>query len=266
MPIGAGGQANVHFQYSVIINGDTTINGLTYHKLFTPFIQEILNVNCLMWMTTGYKGAIREDTLLRMIFFVPQSDTTEQLLYDFNMQVGDTVQGYLRGYLQPGFDTVIAIDSVLIGQDYRKRWYINNSYSIYIIEGIGSTYGLFEQSPGTSTDFPIYNMDCYRLFDVTLYPGTLTSCDLITSLPFIAPVNNDILVYPNPSEGILTIKSPNSGMHQIYLTDLSGRLINTFHAEGAHEFLLSSLPEGMFILRILFPDNQELRWLIRIQH
>src|SRR5688572_26179253 len=92
MPVGPG-PANVQFDYSITMIGDTTINGLIYHKLFTPFIQIINNTNCQMWMGTGYKGALREDTALRKVYYVPQSDTAEQLLYDFNLQVGDTVQG-----------------------------------------------------------------------------------------------------------------------------------------------------------------------------
>ena len=266
MPIGAGGQANVHFQYSVIINGDTTINGLTYDKLFTPFIHEILNVNCQMWMGPGYKGAVREDVSLKKVFYVPQSDTAEQLLYDFNMQVGDTVQGYLRSYLQPGFDTVISIDSVLVGNTFRKRWYVNNSYFISIIEGIGSTYGLIEPSPGTSTDFPTYDLTCYRLFDATLYPDTLTNCDLITSLPSVEEGRNTIHVYPNPSRGRLNIESDDAGMEEIRLLDLSGRTIQIWSAAGEQSFTIRDLPDGMFILEIARRDDQTTRLPVTINH
>ncbi|MBK6397641.1 MAG: hypothetical protein IPF75_05100 [Bacteroidetes bacterium] len=53
------------------------------------------------------------------------------MLYDFNLEVGDTVHGYLGSWLfSNNLDTVTAIDSILVGNSYRKRWSICPNYDI----------------------------------------------------------------------------------------------------------------------------------------
>src|SRR5258705_7649220 len=104
----------IHSYYSITISGDTLISSQVYHKLLTPFVQSIIMGNCTPYIYSGYKGAIRQDTADRKVFFVPPSASNEQLLYDFNMQVGDTVKGYLESWALPS-DTVQSIDSVLVG-------------------------------------------------------------------------------------------------------------------------------------------------------
>jgi len=146
--------------YSVTISGDTLISSQIYHKLSTPFVQSIITGTCTPYVNSGYDGAIRQDTANRTVFYVPPSDSLEQLLYDFNMQMGDTVKGFLESFASPA-DTVHSIDSVLVGTNYRKRWNINPWYNIYLIEGIGSTYGLIVPSPGFIVDFADYTLTCF---------------------------------------------------------------------------------------------------------
>jgi hypothetical protein len=46
------------------------------------------------WTKPGYYAAsIRQDTAARKVYIVPRNQTSEQLLYDFNMQVGDIFMG-----------------------------------------------------------------------------------------------------------------------------------------------------------------------------
>src|SRR2546428_7387968 len=82
-------------------------------------------------------------------------------------------------YFCPFFiKTVTSIDSILIGNNYRKRWNTNSSFSI--IEGIGSTLGLLDfcyylVSP---TNFLI----CFHQNGQTLYPDTINNCSLISDV------------------------------------------------------------------------------------
>jgi hypothetical protein len=160
--------------YSIVISGDTTINSVTYHKLTTPYIQAVMLGTCTA-NYAGYKGAFRNDVANKKVFYVPPSNSIEQLLYDFTMQVGDTVKGFLETFTFPS-DIVNSIDSVLVGSNYRKRWNIDPCYYVSIIEGIGSTYGLVQPSPGCFVDQANYWLTCFSQNNFTLYPDTTANC------------------------------------------------------------------------------------------
>ena len=68
--------------------GDSSINGTDYQKLYT-----------LGKSSTNLYLLIREDTLAKKIYY--WDDTTERVLYDFSLEVGDTVAYPLgRHYLK----------------------------------------------------------------------------------------------------------------------------------------------------------------------
>lgn len=191
--------------YSLTISGDTTISAQLYHKLFIPYVQSFSTGTC-EFHSVGYKGAFREDTLNRKVFFIPPSQSTEQLLYDFNMQVGDTINGYL-GYF--GLPSIIqSIDSILVGGTYRKRWNLT-CYGIQVIEGIGNTYGLIEYLPGCATDFPDYTLTCFSQNEQTLYPDTTTNCELITSIENVTASKILTTIFPNPFNSTATLELKN---------------------------------------------------------
>jgi hypothetical protein len=117
------------------IHGDTTINETRYAKLciesgdtIHPKIQGI--------------GGLREAD--KKIYYIGQTiiaggNDKEYLLYDFSKQIGDTVKHDSYGEF---FSVVLDIDSVLIGESYRKRFKVDNHWYYqnpdYLIEGIGS--------------------------------------------------------------------------------------------------------------------------------
>jgi hypothetical protein len=132
------------------INGDTTIGSLTYHKiyesgLFSHYIS--FNLDTSYYYQDEYIGALREDSNKRIYAFMNFSNQ-DTLLYDFNLQVGDTIQ---HGINHENPDTIIvsSIDSLFDGTGYRKYFHLSNASSPgitnlpSIIEGIGSTKGLF---------------------------------------------------------------------------------------------------------------------------
>jgi hypothetical protein len=176
------GGGNYWTNYTYTYNGDTLINGNYYHQLVVPYYYAyITGGTCLGGPAVSqpgqYIGAIRQDTLQRKVYFVEKLAQTETLLYDFNLQVGDTVKGYLASTNIP--DQVIAIDSIQINSLWHRRWLINMMYNIYIIEGIGSTYGLVRPSAGSLSDSFYYYLDCFKLNGTTLYPTVGIPCNII---------------------------------------------------------------------------------------
>ncbi|HEX7414522.1 MAG TPA: T9SS type A sorting domain-containing protein [Bacteroidia bacterium] len=234
--------------YSITISGDTLISSKTYHKLFTPFVQ-IIPSTCAS-LLIGYQGAIRQDTLAKKVFIVPPTNTSEQLLYDFTMQVGDTVKGFLEPSLHP--DKVQSIDSVLVGSTYHKRWNINNCYNIYLIEGIGSTYGLIVPSPYCGVDAGSFTITCFKQNGQALYPNTTTNCDLLTSVVSIEKNSNQVSIYPNPAKDILNVEclmvNEATG---ITISDILGNAIyhSTFNTQ--HKIIsVADLAEGVYNISI----------------
>ncbi len=235
------GQANDN--YSIVISGDTIIKNQTYLKLHTPFVQALSIGGCGS-RTIGYKGAFREDIANKKVYFVPPLDSTEKLIYDFTLQVGDLINGYLQLHSP---DTVLSIDSVLVGNSYRKRWLINRCYNISYIEGIGSTYGFFGQSPGCATDFPGFSLYCFQQNGQSIYPSTAIGCQIITSIKNIESDYRAIDISPNPSFGVVHIDALNP-IENVLIYNMKGQLLKRMNnPKGQFE-----LPkeQGLYIVQI----------------
>jgi len=239
--------------YSVTISGDTIVGGLSYHKLITPYIQSVAS-GC-GGMSAGYLGAIRQDAAQRKVFYLPPSAGSEQLLYDFNLAAGDTVKGYTESQAYPR-DVVQSVDSVLVGNSYRKRWNLP-CYDIHIIEGIGSTYGLFQFSPGCITDAPDFAINCFKQNGQTLYPDPTANCGLITSVNSPAGIDRKIRISPNPSHGSFTVEfEPGMKITAFRLTDLPGRVILSQQTLGQVLFNVHNLHSGIYLLTASGKDGR----------
>ncbi len=249
-----GGVANEN--YTIEIAGDTLINSTVYHKLNTPFVEYLPTGNCPSFTLPGYKGAIRQDTSLKKVFFIPPTNNVEQLLYDFNLQIGDTVKGFTESF-NFTIDTVISIDSVIVGSTYRKRWFINNCYNIYLIEGVGSTYGLLALSPGCITDADDYSIICFQQNGQSQYPITGNNCETITSLN---PIENDftgIKVSPNPATDklILLNFTPSNHRNNISIFDALGKQVLSINNLTNNSIDISKLAKGLYLLKYVDREN-----------
>jgi hypothetical protein len=246
--------------HSIVISGDTVINTLTYHKLNIPGMQVLTN-SCSIYTTLGYNGAVRQDTANKIVYIVPPSSTTEQVLYDFNLQVGDTVRGYFYPTVSGNHEVVQSIDSVLVGGNYRKRWNINQPYQVAFIEGVGSTYGLIETLPGGNvTDLPSIVVTCFSQDNMTLYPNNAGSCNLITSVDSPENAAGKLKIYPNPfssettfytdkflSNATLTIYNP-QGQIVKQIDNITGRTISLQRDNLSSGFYFVRLLEGNKII------------------
>jgi hypothetical protein len=237
--------------YSITISGDTTINNHIWHKLTTPYVQFNITGSCSQQNFPGYQGAIRQDIFNKKVFYLPPAQLTEQLLYDFTMEVGDTVKGYLQ-FLSSSPDTVLVIDSVLIGNNYHKRWLINPCYEIYLIEGVGSTFGLLKPSPGCATDMDDYSLSCFSQDGQTLYPNPSSDCQLITSTNITDLFSGEIRVFPNPSNGSITIEFNHPfGISEVRINDMIGNIVLQNQVSNQNEVNLKNLSPGTYILTII---------------
>ncbi len=115
--------------------GDTLIDNKKYSILGTSYI--------------------REDTLANKVYVrnsingLGQIDTTEQVLYNYNLSVGDSVS--VNDSIFSTKNWVVAMTTTMINGISYKVWEfkglyfdsLSTPYNYYIIEGIGCTNGLF---------------------------------------------------------------------------------------------------------------------------
>jgi len=231
---------------SILISGDTAIGNYNYHKLNTPYIDRSCAQGGLH--PQGYVGAFREDTSARKIFFVQPLDSSENLLYDFTMVVGDTVKGFLSSYWAclPYAQIVNSIDSTLVGGSYRKRWIIGTGWFKFI-EGIGSTAGLLDHVCEI-IDGPITSLLCFSQNGIVLYPSNAWMCNVITGIESVkGNAENQISISPNPFHSEAKLQNVNWGACRMKIYNTIGVLIReekilnltsyTLHRDGLNDGL-----------------------------
>lgn len=129
---------------TIISDVDTLILGKTYKKIYGNF--------CSQPDVKKYEGAIREED--QRVYFVGKpynesSETKEELIYDFNLMVGDQIEydEYICGNRKKL--EVLHIDTLKIEGILRRKFYFNDITSEYgyvypaedaCTEGIGGEY------------------------------------------------------------------------------------------------------------------------------
>ena len=242
--------------YSVQMTGDTVINGQVYHKLSIPFVQH--NATDLCSESVGYQGAVRQDTSIKKVFYVLPADSVEHLLYDFNMQVGDSVKGFIEESTSNN-EVVQSIDSVLVGINYHKRWNINPAYNIFLIEGVGSTYGLIKKSPGNIVDQKDYSLTCFSQNDIPLFPDTSVNCEIINDVKNISSNSYHASIAPNPFHisAILHAGSQN-GCISLRIYNSIGLLVKEDIILNEEKYILkrAELCNGIYFLHLIYSKGE----------
>jgi hypothetical protein len=241
----------VDYQFSIEITGDTVFNGMRYHKLNTPIVQST-DTACTYTYFEGYRGCYRNDSIAKKVYFISRYDSTEQILYDFNMQVGDTAHSYIFS----GNETVVDhIDSVLVGSDYRKSWHFRCVWTSWtgggdiLIEGLGYTGGLIELNPGCTIDGLYITTECFKNNGVVEYTFGITDCNLIDQVNCINERNFSIT--PNPSNTFIRIENRSIAGFDVTLIDAKGStLMKNLNCHSPFILDTENYSEGIYILTI----------------
>ena len=253
---------SVIVHYGII--GDTLIKGYTYKKIFTSrdSIFRETNEDLL------YYGALRVEGSKALLLPKPRYafDTTEYLIYDADLEVGDTLYYGIVHSEAGGSLIVHSIDSIqLIDDTLRKRWNFKRTYyrsdgtstredCIFSwIEGIGNTKCPFNE-PFYCTFF---SSDATRLLffeqnNQKLYIDSQESNCSLTVSTDEQIFQSELNIFPNPTNGILSLQS-SSGSDQIIeirIIDLSGKLLveEAIDFNGIHQLNIEYLPVGIYFI------------------
>lgn len=233
---------NYHYKYLI---GDTIIDSLNYSIIYASRVAFANNKGYIV-------GYIREYN--KKIYYLENENfSTEDLLYDFNLQIGDTLK---RSLHYPKICT--SIDSILLdNNEYRKRYFFN--YETEIVEGIG-TIGIISggivQFEGDAFLDQSYDLDCVFQKDTILLKfNNHNDCFTIDStLSIIESSDLNSYIYPNPVKDFLYI---NEDLRNTYLMVYSslGEMVLEIKNFTSNALDISKLEKGMYILKLTGQKN-----------
>jgi hypothetical protein len=212
-------------------NGKSTINDTAYTVISDNYSQ----ITCYL----------REEN--KKVFCRLSPDLSEFVLYDFDIDIGDTVllhQCYGESY--NGY--VEGIDSLLVGNQYHKRYFIQcwEWISLHITEGIGSDAGLMY------CDLPWVDMYgslfCFSLNDTMFSTDGSGGNEAGNCWQFIGVPETSVEhmeIYPNPVRDFIHIRYDKEC--RLELIDLTGRQCRQSISNSIY---VHDLQQGIYFLRV----------------
>lgn len=236
---------------------DTVFDDITYTKIFTHALNFGVEFNYFL-------GGLRE--VGKQVFFYKVPENVEFLLYDFSLQVGDTVQvkRIVGQNATPFSMRVLVIDSVNLADGIHKRWKMKHILSAdfpeYWIEGIGSAAGPVSHDLGELIgDLP--TLKCFQQNGISIYSAPFsgsvcnyllpTECQEIVAVQ--SPENDLPIALPNPFSDDLTVSLPDSYARcKLSLYNCFGKLLRTTNISNQSTFTWQRdhLPDGIYFLKI----------------
>ena len=212
------------------IEGDTLVDGVPYKVMYATRNEDLTGWN--LW------GFLRE-TEDGQVFSRRPSTSDEHLLYDFSMEVGDTICMCDYGFYECCM-VVVEKGEILVNEEPRQQivleYPFGNGEQEVWIEGIGSLYGIIDSGShflvGGSTDLLCYYEDGDLIWQNS-YPS-INSCyfvypsqhgDLVispTTLTFESYYESQTIHLINQTDNPVTISDidiqPNNNMLIVYAT------------------------------------------------
>lgn len=210
-------------------------------------------------------GFFRNDTLNRKVFFRSSlTDTADRLMYDFTLNVGDTIPSTWLG--NNWLNVIDSVDTVwMYGQPRRRLSFIDYSFipgaEGAIIEGIGSLHGFAEQLTVPMEPMS-YSLECFSYKDSAYsfsfhnLPPTLahptysgSSCWLYSE---IKEFEKQFIVstFPNPFSDQLTFSLSDNEQASVLLYDFLGQQILQQTFKNSTTLNTEQLPEGIYFYEL----------------
>ncbi len=226
------------YTYHYYYEGDSLFNGIHYRYLKICY-DSTSNI-------CAPSGLIRVDTTQKKVYFVDSGLGFEQMLYNFNANIGDTISDICAC-------TVDSIDSIFTNTGYRKGFWTN--YYGHIIDGIGSDKDLLWQIFFEHQ----YFMTCFFEDSTLVYSDSnFPTCNVIINVADNRPQDKKITVAPNPVVYCSEIKNINEvGSFKFNIFDCMGRRLVSYDAEITSNLTIckNSLSPGYYILQIHNENN-----------
>lgn len=259
-----------HFRYAV--SGDTTIDEVAYSKVYKMYDSTILHP------ASTYFAAIRENEYKQVFCLIP--GLPESILYDFSLNIGDTIWFNIGGGLcyndvdfweLTHYRVVSDIDSVLLTNNtYRKSFQMQgNLLEDTWLEGIGSIiwYGLFNP---LISDIALcgdsYEFACFKQNETVLYLNNpfcdRCFCELFTGtekynkskLPIVS-------IHPNPANSKISISfnEVEAMEYLLIIYDAVGNKMNKLNIDQNQilEINIDNYKPGLYLLQVFSKNGNK---------
>lgn len=253
------------FNYSEAVAEDTLVNGYVYYK----YIEDVYYPNAFR--------LLREDSLAKKIYALSSDSTTESLLYDYSLVVGDTFNGVSTQIVLDSIRNTIIDDPVCFKSTpptlnfvAPKVFYFHpipinpwNNTPVVWVEGVGSLVTLM------SNDWEWSDLSGYKI--LCHYDGEgnrdyhYTSCEVDTclgsafnSLEETAKLENKLKTSPNPVDSEMQIEFLNktTGLERMNLYDLLGKKLFSVDLATKRTIDFVDLEKGCYIGIFYFENGQ----------
>ncbi len=251
--------------HAITFRGEVVLNSLTYKKVYRlelkgrnhcPPNQSPCFLPDVPYETESidHISYIREDTIERKVYQLPLSGMGEELIFDFSLSLGDSLNQELFDFITTGatgtepigiVDSINVVDvfekdrTVLYSTGVRNFIGLAVVQQILLIEGIGlESHGVFLRPFSTLLDFCESSM-----FD----------CHLILSEEKLEP-KTKFNISPNPSKDLFHISMAEESIQSIRIYSLSGQLKQEFF--NTHTLDLSDFANGIYFLELISKEKE----------
>lgn len=261
------------YSVSEISENDTIINGINYSMIYTD-------------VDTGSTWCAFREENKRIYFLFPDRNNEEILLYDFNLEVGDTMFYYFEDIFETTqhHKVVTAIDTIrLTNGEIRHKWtlepfipWVENYSAIgdIWVDGIGSIdwQGLFNPLVTlVATNGDNYHLGLFCHNDTTLFYNPpcpyfyVFGCYLETSVKSFEDISNYISIYPNPAQNQVTIDCQEQKIKDVEVINIIGKVLKRIEIHDDSHFIvgISDLPAGIYLLKFTTDEGVVTKEIIK---
>lgn len=243
---------------SLKIIGDTIIDGKICKKIGVTYIP---TSPYALYSPIMYEDS--SGTIFGIIYNSQNQTYVQEVMYNFNLNVGDTITPYSE-WESPYGETfeVLEVDSFFFAEKYRKRISLgfmgSTDTTEYWYEGVGSSMGLIY--PGCLIIDLGFDLLCFYENDTLLYNYNIFgnySCWITVSTPLF-PLGEMEIFGPNPASDVIYLKE-NGEIEQCVIYDINGKSLISSNESTIN---VSGLKEGIYFIHLLTKNQNFVQKLI----
>lgn len=232
--------------------GDTTITSINYKKVYRRTGYKAFCGDTIPPSYSPFQlyGVIRDDTLNKKVYAIlfqnlngtPCPINQEFMLYDFDLQVGDSIKtnDWCLISLSDKINSIMYSPTFSLPnvKNFELGYNLGNHY---LYEGIGSSLGLFELIWISVSGPQQY-----------IYKYCRGGCDIALGLGKKTFLPTEITISPNPNNGIFNIALPTvKDEVQVSIYNLSGQQIKNITLKDKGIIDISKQPNGVYFVKVI---------------
>ncbi len=258
------GPGDSYETYTVYPTTDTLINSTRYIKFYLTDHDTSFGFGCMGFFqrNAGYWGGVRQDTANQKVYHKPPGNGNEIMLYNFNVNIGDTLKGAYNSY-----PTAPRIVQNIYYQNFSdgvcRRVYTFKypcsyqvggpppyNFNLYdkLIEGYGMNTGFDNPYSGINIGINLqefYSNAMYINSQQIMWASTTNTCVQYIGLKENS-ISNEITIFPNPITDVITIEANNDSDLSFTLHNILGNVILNSNKNSIE---VSHLTKGVYFLK-----------------